>query len=63
MPPESLFDRKYTTASDVWSFGIVVWEVYTFGTDPYPDMGIEEAVRAVARGYRMPRPDLCPHDL
>jgi hypothetical protein len=63
MAPESLFENVSTTSSDVWSFGILAWETYSFGAAPYSHMGIEEAVRAIARGYRLPRPSSCPPEV
>ena len=64
MAPESLFDKIYTTKSDVWSFGVLCWEVYSLGERPYADKGTtEEAVMAVLHGYRMARPPLCPPDM
>ena len=63
MAPESIFDQISTHLSDVWSFGILAWEVFSLGEEPYKDMEIERAVRAVARGYRMPRPELCSQDM
>eukprot|EP00042_Codosiga_hollandica_P025302 m.111619 g.111619 ORF g.111619 m.111619 type:complete len:1373 (-) comp51827_c1_seq4:2114-6232(-) len=63
MPPESMIDRTFSSASDVWAFGVLVWETYSFGASPYPEMTIESAVRAVIKGYRMPRPPSCPTEL
>ena len=63
MAPESLLDKRYTHASDVWSFGVLAWEVMSLGAEPYEDMTAEAAVRAVIQGFRMPRPELCPHDM
>ena len=63
MAPEAVLERMYTTASDVWSFGILCWEVFSYGRTPYPKMGINEIVLALSRGYRMPRPDDCPSEL
>ena len=63
MAPESLVDRKYSCASDVWSFGVFCWEVTERGKAPYSDIGPEQAVNMVLRGNRLPKPSLCPDDL
>ena len=63
MAPEAVLERMYTTASDVWSFGILCWEVFSYGQTPYPKRGINEIVLALTQGYRMPRPDDCPLEL
>ena len=60
MAPESITDRKYSTASDVWSFGVLCWEVHSYGAKPYADLTVEGAVNAVLRGTRLARPDDCP---
>ena len=62
MAPESIADRVYTSASDVWSFGVLLWEIFTLAERPYPDMTAEAAVNAVLRGYRLPRPERCSED-
>ncbi|XP_068697768.1 ephrin type-A receptor 4-like [Montipora foliosa] len=56
MPPESLFLGESSTMSDVWSYGIVLWEVFTIGDSPYPRVKSEEVASLLERGYRMPRP-------
>ena len=63
MAPESLFENISTHASDVWSFGVFAWELFSLGEDPYDDMDAEQAIRAIIRGYRMPRPTLCSSEL
>ena len=63
MSPEAVSERKYSSKSDVWSYGVFAWEVFSLGAKPYPDMGAHAVITAVARGYRMPRPDLCPPDV
>ena len=63
MAPESMIDKRYTHASDVWSFGVLSWEVMSLGVEPYEDLSAEAAARAVIQGYRMPRPDPCPQDM
>ncbi len=50
--PESINDRIYTSLSDVWSFGVLMWEVYSFAKAPYAEYTAMEAVAAVAAGYR-----------
>ena len=63
MAPESITDRKYSTSSDVWSFGVLCWEVFSLGEAPYRALSAEGAVNAVLRGNRLERPELCPEDM
>ena len=65
IPPESLQKRYYSRASDVWAFGITLWEIATNGRLPYDvwACGDEELVRRVVLGEIMPRPDGCPAQL
>eukprot|EP00042_Codosiga_hollandica_P048656 m.548600 g.548600 ORF g.548600 m.548600 type:complete len:161 (+) comp57717_c0_seq4:1897-2379(+) len=60
MAPESFLDNVTTSASDVWSFGVLAWEVMAYGADPYSDMKVQAAVQAIVSGYRLPRPQDCP---
>ena len=53
--PEAATKKEYTTKSDVWSFGILLFELITHGSNPYPGMSNNEALQAVLTGYRMPR--------
>ncbi|KAL9986774.1 hypothetical protein ACROYT_G000968 [Oculina patagonica] len=59
MAPESIFDSIYTIKSDVWSFGILLWEMATMGVVPYPTLTNSELCRLLKSGYRMERPDMC----
>ncbi|XP_047656480.1 ephrin type-B receptor 3 isoform X2 [Tachysurus fulvidraco] len=58
--PEAIAFRKFTTASDVWSYGIVMWEVMSFGERPYWDMSNQDVMNAVEQDYRLPPPMDCP---
>jgi len=50
--------------SDVWSFGIVLHELFKYGEDPYNQMTIEEVIEKVRdKGYRMPKPNNCPNEV
>lgn len=57
MAPESLLDNIYTSASDVWSYGIVVWEIVTFSAYPYQGLSNDEVIQRVCAGYTMSRPE------
>merc|ERR1712146_881714 len=61
--PEALKEQKYTHASDVWSYGVVVWEIYMYGDTPYSDMTNEQVYMEVGLGKRLARPETCPEDL
>ncbi|XP_021096583.1 ephrin type-A receptor 1 isoform X3 [Heterocephalus glaber] len=58
--PEAIAQRIFTTASDMWSFGIVMWEVLSFGDKPYGDMSNQEVMKSIEDGYRLPPPVDCP---
>lgn len=63
MAPESLIYSVFTHKSDVWSFGILMWEIVTLGSTPYPTMGAREVLRRVRDGYRLERPAHCRPEL
>uniref|UniRef100_F6ZB89 receptor protein-tyrosine kinase n=1 Tax=Ciona intestinalis TaxID=7719 RepID=F6ZB89_CIOIN len=58
--PESIRCRQFTSASDVWSYGIVMWEVMSYGEKPYWDMSNEVVTEVLEDGYRLPSPEGCP---
>lgn len=60
MPPESLVDGVFTSQSDVWAFGVLMWEITTLGQQPYPAMTNFEVLHHVSAGNRLPRPLNCP---
>ena len=66
MAPESILYSTFTVKSDVWSFGIVLYEIFTHGRIPYPGFTNVQVLDMIQRGYRMPRPVNCPervHDI
>src|SRR5262245_27989666 len=58
--PEVIQHGKFSTKSDVWSFGICLWEVFSFGAIPYKTFSNQEAVEKVESGYRLPAPENTP---
>ncbi|XP_022089777.1 tyrosine kinase receptor Cad96Ca-like [Acanthaster planci] len=63
MSPESICASVYTTMSDIWSFGILMWEIVTYGSTPYPGMSAREVSNRLKVGYRMERPEHCSPEL
>ncbi|XP_028997585.1 tyrosine-protein kinase Blk [Betta splendens] len=61
--PEAINYGTFSIKSDVWSFGILLTEVVTYGRIPYPGMTNPEVIRNLERSYRMPRPEGCPQEL
>lgn len=58
--PEAIAFRKFTSASDVWSYGVVMWEVISYGERPYWNWSNQDVIKAVEKGYRLPPPMECP---
>ena len=58
--PEALFHHQFTIKSDVWSFGILLYELITYGKFPYPGKSNDEVLNLLKNGYRMAPPASCP---
>ncbi|CAG0919826.1 unnamed protein product [Notodromas monacha] len=63
MAPESLYDNIFTAKTDVWSFGVLMWEIVTLGSTPYPGMAAGDVMRKVRDGYRLEKPDHCRREI
>ncbi|KAG7477177.1 hypothetical protein MATL_G00091250 [Megalops atlanticus] len=63
MPPESIFYNRYTTESDVWAYGVVLWEIFSHGMQPYYGMAHEEVIYYVRDGNILACPENCPLEL
>ncbi|XP_041846405.1 tyrosine-protein kinase Fes/Fps isoform X2 [Melanotaenia boesemani] len=61
--PEALNYGRYTTQSDVWSFGILLWETFSMGMTPYTSMTNQQTREEVEKGYRMSAPHGCPVEI
>uniref|UniRef100_A0A8C9T277 receptor protein-tyrosine kinase n=1 Tax=Scleropages formosus TaxID=113540 RepID=A0A8C9T277_SCLFO len=57
---ESLQTQKFTTKSDVWSFGVLMWELLTRGASPYPDIDPYDIIPYLCKGRRLLQPEFCP---
>uniref|UniRef100_A0AAY4DTN5 Platelet-derived growth factor receptor alpha n=1 Tax=Denticeps clupeoides TaxID=299321 RepID=A0AAY4DTN5_9TELE len=64
MAPESIFDNLYTAMSDVWSYGILLWEIFSLGGTPYPGMVVDSSFyNKIKSGYRMAQPEHASNDV
>uniref|UniRef100_A0AAY4AGS0 receptor protein-tyrosine kinase n=1 Tax=Denticeps clupeoides TaxID=299321 RepID=A0AAY4AGS0_9TELE len=64
MSPESLFECVYTFESDVWSYGILLWEIFSLGNSPYPGIPVDITFyRMIQDGYRMTEPEFAPSEI
>ncbi|CAB3377317.1 Hypothetical predicted protein [Cloeon dipterum] len=61
--PEALKHAKFSNKSDMWSFGILLWEIYSFGRVPYPRIPLADVVKHVEKGYKMEAPEGCPPEV
>ena len=60
MPPESIMYGKFTTESDMWSFGVVLWEIFNFGLQPYYGYSNQEVIEMIRSRQILPSPEDCP---
>uniref|UniRef100_A0A8C5M5A2 Tyrosine-protein kinase n=1 Tax=Leptobrachium leishanense TaxID=445787 RepID=A0A8C5M5A2_9ANUR len=61
--PEALNYGRYSSESDVWSFGILLWEAFTYGAVPYVSMTNQQTREAIEQGIRLLAPDMCPEEI
>lgn len=61
--PEALRDHSFSPKSDMWSFGVLLWEIYSFGRVPYPRIPLADVVKHVEKGYKMEAPEGCPKSI
>ena len=63
MAPESLTEMVFSSQSDVWSFGVVMWELFSFGKVPYPGIDVSRLIRELLNGYRMEKPQYVTNEI
>ena len=64
MALEAIQDRVFSTQSDVWAYGITLWELFALGQSPYPGVEVNpDFVEKLANGYRMKMPKYCPNSM
>ncbi|KAG7473240.1 hypothetical protein MATL_G00093550 [Megalops atlanticus] len=63
MTPESIMYRKFSTESDVWSFGVILWEIFTYGKQPWHQLSNTEVIECTMQGQVLDRPRICPKEV
>ncbi|CAG9559573.1 unnamed protein product [Danaus chrysippus] len=63
MAPESLYDDIFSVKSDIWSFGVLLWEIVTLGSTPYPGLSAGDVMKKVREGHRLEKPEHCRREL
>ena len=66
MAPETIRycnEMKFTVASDVWAYGVTIWEIYTYGETPYYSFNNNEARKEIVRGLILEIPETCPDSI
>uniref|UniRef100_A0A4W3IZL1 Tyrosine-protein kinase receptor n=1 Tax=Callorhinchus milii TaxID=7868 RepID=A0A4W3IZL1_CALMI len=63
MPPESIMYRRFTTESDVWSLGVVMWEIFTYGKQPWYQLSNNEVIECITQGRVLQRPRTGPKEV
>ncbi|CAF0995435.1 unnamed protein product, partial [Brachionus calyciflorus] len=61
--PEAIKEKLYSNKSDMWSFGILLWEIFSYGRVPYPKIPVSEVLSQIEHGYQMEKPDGCPDEI
>ncbi|XP_072172858.1 tyrosine-protein kinase SYK-like [Diadema setosum] len=61
--PECIYKFKFSSKSDVWSYGVTLWEAMSFGKRPYASMKGQQLMQFIENGERLPQPDRCPDDV
>ena len=60
---ECIQHRVFTHKSDVWAFGVTIWEILTYGGKPYEHVAVRDVPELIEKGERLPQPDICTIDL
>ncbi|XP_071999973.1 protein-tyrosine kinase 2-beta isoform X2 [Engystomops pustulosus] len=63
MAPESINFRRFTSASDVWMFGVCMWEILSYGKQPFFWLENKDVISVIEKGDRLPKPEVCPPTL
>ena len=63
LAPEAIRHNKFSVYSDIWSYGVVLWEVFTFGARPYDKLSNAQVVQSILNGKFLPQPDRCPESV
>ncbi|XP_030010098.1 macrophage colony-stimulating factor 1 receptor 2 [Sphaeramia orbicularis] len=64
MAPESIFECVYTVQSDVWSYGVLLWEIFSLGKSPYPNIAVDtNFYKMIKDGRHMDQPDFAPAEM